>query len=239
MQYLDYLNFLLINITFKIVTYSILLWNVTQLSTVTQISLLLDIIALLKIRHETLTSDYIRVTNAKLFTRYTDFFLLHIDRCATKKKPINKTTDPSWWAINIFTCLVRLLRRRIVFSKERPTTGLEKLDSGPSPGEYVPTRSVFSFLWHVNALPTTGEISSEGRGIHQTFPTDVSARTPADVYASLSTFFARVFFFSPLPLPFFFLVSRFFHWKENSNNVETGWNNRNRGAGTARSRDNS
>lgn len=86
MQYLDYLNFLLINITFKIVTCSILLWNVTQLSTVTQISLLLDIIALLKIRHETLTSDYIRVTNAKLFTRYTDFFLLHIDRCATKKK---------------------------------------------------------------------------------------------------------------------------------------------------------
>lgn len=91
--------------------------------------------------------------------------------------------------------------------------GLEKLDSGPSPGEYVPTRSVFPFLWHVNALPTTGEISSEGRGIHQTFPTDVSARTPADVYASLSTFFARVFF-PPSPSLSSFLSLVFFIGKK-------------------------
>lgn len=157
-----------------------------------------------------------------------------------RKKPINKTNDPSWWAINIFHLSRSPSPRRESFQRGGRLRGWKNLIPQPSLGEYVPTRGIFPFLWHVNALPTTAEISSEGRGIHQTFPTDVSARTPArclrvSFYILRPSSLYSLFFFSSLSS---FLSLVFFHWKENSNNVETGWNNCNPGAGTAPSRDN-
>lgn len=71
------------------------------------------------------------------------------------------------------------------------------------------------FLWHVNAATSHNcwnivqRESSEG--IHQIFPTHISARTPASLYSAR----VRYIFFFFLPSSLFIL------WKRNPNNVET------------------